>query len=251
MAETGSMTTDTLHPGVINIDGVHNVRHMGHCRAAGGQTFCSDILRSASLGGLTDEGCAALFAHGMRTVVDLRSARELATKPTRDLACHGITTVHAPVVQYDGSPLNMANFRGHAARYRELLDLGRDAYRILFETIALSEGGVLFHCSAGKDRTGVAAALLLKSIGVSDEEVVADYACSYDLLAQVREEWRPRFDEEGITPEDASRLMASDAADMAETLDCIVERWGSAEGYLLDIGVAPATVTRLKARLAV
>lgn len=245
------MVTEALHPGLVAIDRVHNVRHMGNCRTADGHNFCSDILRSASLSGLSDDGCIALADLGVRTVVDLRSDLELDRTPTRDLAGHGINVVHAPVVQYDGSPLNMENFRGYAARYRELLDLGREAHKTLFETIAHSEGGVLFHCSAGKDRTGVAAALLLLLAGVSDEQIIDDYAHSFELLAPVREEWRPRFEAEGVSAEDARRLMESNASDIAETLTYIRERWGSAEDYMLDLGMDEDTIAALKQRLIV
>ncbi|MEX2236005.1 MAG: tyrosine-protein phosphatase [Dehalococcoidia bacterium] len=244
------MTTQTLLPGLLDIEAVHNVRHMGYCRTGSGGTFCSDVLRAATLGGLTDRGIVALRDVGVTTVVDLRSSRELEMRPTPAMHAHGIHTIHAPVVEYDSSPLSHENFQGYAVRYRELLDLGRGAYGVLFTTIAEVEGAVLFHCSAGKDRTGIAAALLLELAGVSDEEIIEDYARSAPLLDPLFEMWKPRFEEEGVPLETARRLMASDPEDMALTLDYVRERWGSAEGYMLDIGVLPATIARLRERLS-
>lgn len=240
---------ETAEQGLVDVEVVHNLRSMGHCRTVGGRMFCGDLYRSATLGGLTEAGLAQLAALQVTTIVDLRSSRELETRPTRDVSRAGINVVHAPVVEYDGSPLSAADFKGHAVRYRELLDLGQAAYRLLFETIAESEGAVLFHCSAGKDRTGVAAALLLSLAGVEDDEIVADYASSASLLEPLFEAWRPRFEEDGIPDELARRLMGSEPADMSATLLHIRESWGGAAGYMSLTGMAPAQIAKLRARL--
>ena len=246
------MVMTATHPGLLDIEVVHNIRTMSQCRVTEGGMFCSDLVRSATLGSLTERGIQQLREQGITTVVDLRSSQELEIRPTPDLSAAGIRVVHAPVVEYDASPLEPRNFQGYAVRYRELLDLGRDAYRTFFETAATAEGRVLFHCSAGKDRTGIAAALLLSLAGVSDDEIIEDYARSAELLEPLWDTWKPRFDEEGIDEDLARRMMGSERQDMADTLAYIRSRWGSAEGYLIDIGVDDETrrtlVTRLTGR---
>lgn len=250
MGDSDPMMLETIRQGVVDVEVVHNIRSMGHCRTAGGGAFCDDLYRSATLAGLTEAGVQQLGSLGIRTIVDLRSSNELEIRPTRDVSSAGIRILHAPVVEYDSSPLAPADFKGYAVRYRELLSLGQGAYRMLFETIAENEGGLLFHCSAGKDRTGLAAALLLSLAGVDDDEIIEDYAASAGLLEPLFEVWRPRFEEEGISPELARRLMGSDPADMAATLLHIRETWGDAEGYMSSTGMASSSIGVLKARLS-
>jgi protein-tyrosine phosphatase len=240
---------ETTPRGLVDVEVVHNIRSMSHCQIEDGGSFCDDLYRSATLGALTERGVGQLAELGIKTIVDLRSSGELKLRPTRDLSMAAITIVHAPVVEYDGSPVSARAFLGFAHRYRELLVLGGNAYRRLFETIADSDGALLFHCSAGKDRTGVAAALLLLLAGVSDDEIIEDYAWSAALLEPLMELWRPRFEEDGISEEQARRLMGSEPEDMAATLLHIRETWGGAEGYMSSIGMDPSSIGRLRSRL--
>jgi protein-tyrosine phosphatase len=130
-----------------------------------------------------------------------------------------------------------------------MLESGRNAYRTLFETISDAEGRVLFHCAAGKDRTGVAAALMLGLAGVSDEDIVADYALSYALLEPLLNEWLPKMAERGIDAERGKKLMASPPEDMENTLRHIQTLYGGPAGYLESIGLSPATISAVRAKL--
>ena len=140
-------------------------------------------------------------------------------------------------------------FPGYAVVYQRMLESGRNAYRTLFETIAETEDGVLFHCAAGKDRTGVAAALMLGLAGVEPETIVDDYRISFDLLAPLLTEWLPKMAERGIDEERGRKLMASNPEDMAATLEHIDALYGSAAGYLESIGLSPAAMSAARARL--
>jgi protein-tyrosine phosphatase len=235
---------------LLDVQVVHNIRHMGHLSTRSGQRVASDIVRSATLSGLVDAGARTLVEAGITTIVDLRSSTELEVRPTMDLTAYEMRTVHASVAEYDASPLEIREFKGYAHRYRELLELGRGGFRRLFETIAASESGVLFHCSAGKDRTGLAAALLLELAGVADDDIVEDYALSGGLLEPLFDTWLPRFREEGVSLEEARRLMASDPDDMALTVEYVRTTWGSAEDYMTDIGMQKSRVEALRRRLA-
>jgi protein-tyrosine phosphatase len=237
--------------GLVDVEVVYNIRNMGHCRIVNGQSFCSEIYRSATLGGLTEAGVLQLAELGITTIVDLRSSNELEIRPTRDVSAANIRTIHAPVVEYDGSPTSPEDFQGYAHRYRELLVLGMSSYRLLFETVAANDGGVLFHCAAGKDRTGVAAALLLLFAGVADEEIIEDYSRSSGLLEPLFEQWRPRFTEDGVSEGVARRLMGSHPDDMSATLEHIRQQWGGAEGYMSAIGMSPEALALLRSRLTV
>ncbi len=248
------MTTMTLTNREVRLQVAHNVRHLGGYRTRDGRETRPHAVRAASLHRLTDEGVAGLVREGISTVIDLRSAGERDLMPTPHLTAHGIRHIHAPVFESDASPTAFAkDFTGFAPVYRQFLDTGALAYRTLFEVIANSDGRVLFHCAAGKDRTGVAAALLLHLAGVADEDIVEDYSQSGVLLAESMKEYRPTPEQAArmanLSEDTRRRLMASEPPDMQLTLDAIRERWGSAHGYMSAIGVAPDTIARLRSRL--
>ena len=237
----------------IHLEVAHNVRHLGgHPTAGGHETTASDLIRSGSLHELTEAGRAALAALGVKVVVDFRSDVEHEHYPAPDLGSLGISIIKAPVFQTDYSPGALAQreeYPGHAATYRQFLTEGGGAFRTLFETIATASGPVLFHCAVGKDRTGVAGALLLELAGVPDEHIVADYALSTSELEPVVEERMDRFEEYGISVETGRLMMAAPPRDMELTLEFIRGRWGSAAGYIGTLGLSPTTIEAVRARM--
>jgi protein-tyrosine phosphatase len=228
----------------------HNVRHLGGYATASGRHTTDTIVRAASLHRLTKDGLGTLSASGIRAIVDLRSRVERERDVTPDVLGFGMKRIDAPVFEQDASPVGLdLEFPGFAAVYVSMLESGRNAYRSLFETIAEIDGGVLFHCAAGKDRTGVAAALLLALAGVPDETIIEDYALSETLLTPLLGEWLPRMAERGIDEHRARALMAAKPEDMVATLAHIRSRYGSSEGYLADIGVSASHVSAVRAKL--
>jgi protein-tyrosine phosphatase len=229
----------------------HNVRHLGGYETDDGRQTNEDLIRSAGLHRLTEASLGALRDRGVRTIVDFRSEAERERDKTPELEAYGIRKVVAPVWDKDASPPGMAGeFPGYAAVYPLFLDAGAFAYRTLFETIADTQGGLIFHCAAGKDRTGVASALLLEVAGVPETTILEDYSRSSELLMPVLKEWLPRMADRGVSEDLAMRLMASDAADMESTLAVLRERWGSAEGYVREhAGVSDDVVAGVRARM--
>jgi len=242
----------TMSSRELRIEVAHNVRHLGGYTTRRGTLTRDGAVRAASLHRLTPEGVAALADTGIKTVVDLRSAEERSATPTPDLTAFGINHVAAAVFEQDASPVGLPSedFPGFATVYERMLEHGAPAYRTLFGLLADAEGRVLFHCAAGKDRTGVAAALLLDLLEVPDETIVDDYTRSAELLAPLVQEWLPTMKERGVSLERAAKLMAARGEDMAATLDYIRRRYGSGEGYLRGIGVADGQVEAVKSRYA-
>ena len=242
--------TPSISTRELRLEVAHNVRHIGGYHGEAGTTR-DDIVRSAGLHRLTERGLSALVDAGISTIIDLRSSAEREEHATPDTAPFGIRHIHNPIWETDASPAGLGDgFKGYAPVYRSMLEIGARPYRSLFETIAASTDGVLFHCAAGKDRTGVAAALLLKLAGVPDADVIEDYALSETLLAPMFAEFAPRMAERGVDQAKARALMASSPEAMAETLAHLHQRYGSAEGYMSEIGMSPAAINELKARLA-
>ncbi len=235
---------------LIELDTAHNVRHIGGYRTRDGRRTSEGFIRSSGLHRLTPESLGRLHSRGVRTVVDLRSGNEREEFPTPGLAPLGIHHVFAPVFESDASPVGLANeFPGYATVYRTFLETGREAYRVVLETVATTGGGLLYHCAVGKDRTGVATALLLDLVGVAEETIVADFAESAANLAPMLPQWKEGMAERGMDPSRAEELMASNPEDMVGLLQHLRETWGSAEGYFRDLGVESETLEAARGRL--
>jgi protein-tyrosine phosphatase len=129
-----------------------------------------------------------------------------------------------------------------------MLDRFQSPIAAVMETIAnASDGVVLVHCAAGKDRTGLICALLLGLAGVPRETIAADYALSAECLRPRTEEWLQKGPGERAERE----LVRSNprAEVMLEVLDYIEAQYGGVEAYLLEAGLVAPDITRLRERL--
>jgi protein-tyrosine phosphatase len=179
-------------PYVVPLEGGSNFRDLGGHRAADGRTVRRGaVFRSAHLGGLTDEDRRQLGKLGVRTIVDLRGVSEAAETPhlIDGLSCK---VVGAHIEPQLGEKLRGAIDDGTATPFvvmQFLTDHYRDyprrcapGFRTLFATLSDGEHRPLvFHCTAGKDRTGFASALLLTLLGVHWDDVMQDYLRTNEL----------------------------------------------------------------------
>ena len=194
---------------------------------------------------LTEAGWAAAWAHGVRTVLDLRDAGERA--PDRAPRPAGITTVQVPQDPV-GTPFyeywkkidNLASPLYFPAMLAEHPEPVVAAVR----AIANAEPGcVVFHCAGGKDRTGLLALVLLTLAGASPEEIIADYLLTYDRMKQ-------RYDELGAGDQLAavSDLLASRNTTIEASLTSTIASL-TMPGFLLENGLSDAELTALHTRL--
>lgn len=199
---------------VIAMQGALNVRAISGLRIADGRLIRPGILyRSSALTYLTDRDCATLHSRKIDTVIDFRGAGEQAAAPDRPLA--GVTTINAPVNQDEldlariDALLDEGRFSpqmhdrekvdGFGPFYRmfSLVNSYGDpgflprlaAYTAVFDTLLDPDrnGAVLMHCTGGRDRTGIAAAIVLRALGVHQDAIEADYLASNMLLQPDRE----------------------------------------------------------------
>lgn len=230
-----------------------NFRELGGYPAAGGRTVRRGLFyRSGNLDELQNpEDWPRLTALGLREILDLRSAGESAAHP--DPMVPGAHSRRICAMRYadgaemDFSPAGMARLEaerqrlglaGGAALLRLFyggMPFGNPAYRELFRLLEAGRTPLLFHCSAGKDRTGVAAMLILLALGAARRTAVEDYlrtnACRRPILKQLLAE-----NAEAIRTDPAERTrligmagVLREAADL--TLDLMLERYGSFEAY--------------------
>lgn len=192
--------------------------------------------------------------------MDLRSDGEAAAG-THPLASPDTKVVNIPLFrQLD--PARMRD-RGNpppadlATVYRGLMRASAHNLIAVVDVVASSPGPVLLHCAAGKDRTGVATALILAAVGVSEDAIVADYIRTEESLAGLPERlvlgWSDVQSEAALHRLTMERpeLMLAPAAAITAVLDVLREWPGGTRGWLVDHGLAPDVLARLQRRLTV
>jgi protein-tyrosine phosphatase len=240
-----------------------NTRDLGGIPARGGVTRSKVLIRSDNVGSLTPAGRQAMIDYGITTVIDLRAESERAgspgppfsnfqsTSPVASLVREGEGNGPAilPLALIDDATVPALNAAATMPdRYRLMLDRCQPALGAIFNAIAEAEGPVLFHCFAGKDRTGLVAAMLLSLSGVEDEAIGADYAETDTQLANRYVEWLSKASPGRL--EEMRAELRCPPAWMLGTLEYAEQRWGGLESYLESAGVSPANIDRLSAKLS-
>lgn len=233
----------------LPVSGTYNVRDLGGYATDAGPTRYRRLLRADALHRLDDTGIATLLDSGVTTVIDLRHGDELAHQPN-PFATHGTVSYHN-VSLLDGlAPSLMAEGDVLLELYQLALGQRQSAVAEVLTLIAEAPAGtVLFHCTAGKDRTGIIAALLLGIAGVEANDIVDDYAQTAERIAPILDEITAGAIARGASPEGFQRLLASEPATMIATLAFIEAEFGSVPAYLSAIGLDASTTTRLRNRL--
>ena len=163
-------------------DGIFNARDLGGLRAADGRTTrAGALVRSDALTRLTEAGWAALYDHDVRTIIDLRNDFErVAGETPRPV---DIDLVHLPLDPLADkefwAPYAESGLHSTPIYYEPLLRRHPHLVADLVSTVTgARQGGVLFHCASGRDRTGLTALLLLALVGVPADLIADDYELS-------------------------------------------------------------------------
>ncbi len=235
----------------IAVDGCHNFRDLGgYPTADGGRLRWRRLFRADGLHALTPGGVALLRDEiGLGDVIDLRSSAELDLDGRGPLAETEIRFHHLPLFDgargVGGPPLGATL----ADLSFGMLDFARAPLARIVTTLARTDAPAVFHCAAGKDRTGVVSALLLSLLGVRDEVIVADYAATRETLDRIvgrlmeSEGYRDMFVE--LPPD----TLHAEPETMQGLLERVRREFGSMRGYASEIGVADADVERLRGRI--
>ncbi|WP_052492510.1 family 1 glycosylhydrolase [Leucobacter komagatae] len=232
------------HVGVA-VSGVRNVRGVGGLRLTEGGTLRDGVLlRSAGLHAIDEQGKRALCAYGVRTIIDLRGEAESLGASDPEF---GPTLVSLPLHEPATEPATMLSL---PEIYQEIVDgRGERIVAGIREILALEDGAVLVHCTAGKDRTGVFVALLLSAIGVCDEDVIGSYAESAERLGQpFVEEVRAHLGGVTIPADMEAYLIASPRQYIVDVLAAVRAEHGSTWAYLLAHGLTEGELGKLRDR---
>lgn len=249
---------------LVLLEGATNFRDVGGYLTTSGHSVRRGLVfRSDALQDLTPDDIARLLALGLGEVLDLRSARELEAFGGTPLTQHGVEWHHVgffPEAEPGSSaaapvPVPTPSVHDHAAfaeQYLAWLERGTSSVRRAFTEIAEADThAVVFHCTAGRDRTGLIAGLLLSLVGVDDEVIAADYQLTEQYLRfpEARLERMRAVFGPGVAV--STESPPTPAAVMRITLAGLRERYGSPAAYLADAGVAPEVTEAIRHRLLV
>lgn len=232
---------------LLQFPGLLNARELGGFPTLdGASTRWRSLLRSDDLVQLTPEGVQALADYGVRTVVDLRWPAEVAVRPhPLALRVHAVRTHRVSLLA--GDEMEWGSLSGECTKEMwkcAVLEHTRPQLKEVLEIIAdAAAEPLLFHCVAGKDRTGLIAALLLALADVEPEAIAADYAASTSHLTDA---YMLRF--AGLEREEIEEALRCPEEGVHNMLAYLAQ-YGGAAGYLAAIGLRDATISRLRARL--
>ena len=236
----------------VPLAGTVNARDLGGLPlAGGGVTRHGQLLRSDVPLRLDPEDRERLIRLGIGTVVDLREAHELVRDHNALVGFDGIAVHHVEVWRLinevgvaPDDPWSITGF------YLSALDHAGAAFAAAVRLLAEAEGAALFHCTAGKDRTGLLALLVLEAVGVTREAVIEDFALTDARIGSIRERLTEEAAGRGIARPDFERLLGA-TPDLIEPALAHLDRLhGGAEAYLRRHGADPATLARLRAKLS-
>jgi protein-tyrosine phosphatase len=237
-------------PDRLFLAGASNFRHLGGYAGHGGRRVVERrIFRSDHLGALTREDLQQLRALGVRRVLDLRGVAERSTAPCvlEDVPVHSLSI--EPTIVQKLSALLEAGHRLTAAEVEEHM---KDTYRgfvrqnthrfaELFGHLLEADAPLVFHCTAGKDRTGFGAALVLASLEVGEADIMRDYLLTNELLKPLEPS---RY---GLTRDVQEVLWRVQPEFLHAALEALEADYGGMESYLREgLGLGEPERERLR-----
>jgi protein-tyrosine phosphatase len=236
----------------VELDSVFNFRDLGGYPTADGRSTRWRVLfRADGLDKLTDADLDVLRPMSLRTVVDLRTRHELDTRGRFPFESHPVAFHHLSILDQtwshddarsEGLPADQFLHRAYHAMLAVGADRFAEAFTVLADRDALP---AVFHCAAGKDRTGLLAALVLGALGVERAAIVDDYALTAQSMDRFLAWARLDPERSSMIDQAPPAFFAADPAAMDRVLDDLDEQYGSVRAYVRSIGVTDATLAQL------
>lgn len=237
---------------LIPLQGAANVRTFANLKGRNGPIPAGSFVRAADLYRLTPADRDKLAASGVKLDVDLRTSGEAGSN--RDLLADDPRFKYSRISLMGSEQIDLSKLPDTLGEmYVQSLSANQAQFREVFQLIAAQkEGAVLFHCTAGKDRTGMVAATLLSLAGVPRQDIVHDYAISAHYLGSSLDNNPAIAELVRQNPQIGVKLAAlsgTEPANIEAFLDSLDKQHGGARAYLKTIGVSDAEVHSLLVRL--
>ena len=232
----------------LPLEGACNVRDLGGYKTKNTKTKYHAFLRSNKLRDITKDDRRYLLQYGVQCVIDLRSQLEKTNEPD-NIRGFPVEYAHIPFRDFVYEAYSREEDVELFTVYKNLLDLCKNEIRAVFKKMAqYPEKTVLFHCSAGKDRTGVISMLLLSLCDVQKEDILRDYEVTEFYLSAIvkrkKEEWQSRGK---VLPK---YVYSSERGALEKTLCYLQNRYNSAYNYLhKNCGISNDTLQIIKNKL--
>ena len=232
----------------LPLAGAHNVRDLGgYPTEDGKRTKYKAFLRGDSLNGLTGKDRAFLAEYGVTLVIDLRSSKETKMNPDH-IDKREMEYLNVPLLDQIQSTLLKGKMPDDMSEmYIGLVENSKDGLKEVFTRMVNERGVILYHCTAGKDRTGIITMLLLKLAGVADDTVLADYAISETYMKETFERQRKMVEAAGIKAPDY--VFRSKPEYMQKLMEHIAGKYGTAKGYLESLGLSEEEIGTLEGKI--
>eukprot|EP01006_Ploeotia_vitrea_P021534 TRINITY_DN53932_c0_g1_i1.p2 TRINITY_DN53932_c0_g1~~TRINITY_DN53932_c0_g1_i1.p2 ORF type:complete len:321 (+),score=40.20 TRINITY_DN53932_c0_g1_i1:37-999(+) len=248
-----------------SVDGAYNFRDLGGYVTKDGSKKVRKglVFRSSDFSSLKEKGHQDLNDIGIKTVIDLRQTKEVNRQPNK--LPDSIQQQHLPIYDDDKAKHKMMMFgtvffaRARIIKlFREMytffLDTKSDGFANTFRAIAEEEKlPLVFHCSAGKDRTGLVAAILLSLLGVPDDMIINEYSQTNKTFPTLFDWFTANgsMKKIGVPDEHAAWLFVANPVWIENALKHLQSEFGGAEEYLLSLGVTEAEVKSIREKLLV
>ena len=232
----------------LPVEGLSNCRDLGGFACTGGVTKFGVFLRSEAPCGLSDKAIAQLKDYGLKQSFDLRGEPEIKWRPSalEHALPYRRISLSGGAETFDKKNLPEGEFSWDKVYIKRAL-AHRDWFCDTFTACAEADGMVLYHCTTGKDRTGILTCCLLGAVGVSREDIAADYCLSQvylqDMFAAMRDGTLTiREGPSNFKP----YVFETPFSAMLGFYDFLTDTFGSVRGYLRDIGVRETTFACLE-----
>lgn len=224
-----------------------NIRDLGGYPARDFKTTrFKRFLRAGTLAYLTEPEIRFLLDYGVKTVIDLRTEGEAGNEvtPFRDIPGVGYTLIPFLVGDITSYPYEQNNLNAMSDMYIHILDVCAENVVKAIRTIASAEEGtILYHCSAGKDRTGVLSYILLALCGVDETDIIANYQITETYYLPLFRKYTPNYNKIPM------QYLRSQAENMERTIGFVEDRYGGVEEYLIQNGVSAGELDKVRERL--
>lgn len=220
----------------VKFENIENFRDLGGYPCDYGETSFGVIYRSATLAYASEKDVGRMVEIGIKTVIDLREEKVKRELPNPVIGDSRFTYISLPVNGNGRLP------KDHLDQVDSYLEMLEDPYtaRNIFRAILNAPKPLVFHCNAGKDRTGAFSMILLLLAGVPVEDVNADYMLSYPLLPKMTVNTRTYH------PEVPELLLIPNTDFLPEVIQVFFDRYGSLEDYFDAIGMSEDEFLALK-----